>query len=451
MATAADDANRPLLQDYEHSAVPAGQYRGYVSLTLVFVGVCIGIPPLLLGSKLVAGMGMKNAASAILWSSLIATPICLLASHVGLRSRLSTAMTLKYAFGSVGAKVISTIIAVDMFGWFAVNTEIFGESLHSTVRMVLKITLSTPALSVVAGVALTIVTIFGYRSVEKLAFLVVPLLSAVLVAYFVYSLVTTSFAVAMARPPLGQRIAYATAISIVTGSYLNLSVLLPDYTRYAKSGWHAAVAVVVGLCLGLPLVVLIACYLTAATGEADFVKLMLIRGWGLAAIFVIAVTCWIHMNSCLYSASLNLSAIIRRVPKWQLTIVGGVAGTMVAVAGIVERYVSFLTLLSIIVPPISGVYTADYLLRRKTYESNEPDLVDRVRPVSIAALLAGIALGFVTSPRDALGFGVVSLTRLPAIDAFAGAFVFRALLEIFAVAVNRNRAGSKPEQGAEPA
>src|SRR5581483_4924393 len=101
-----------------------------------------------------------------------------------------------------------------------------------------------------------------------------------LVAYFVYSLLTTSFAVAMARPPLGKGIAYATAISIITGSYLNLSVLLPDYTRYAKSGWHAAIAVVVGLCLGLPLVVLIACYLTAATGEADFVKLMLIRGWG---------------------------------------------------------------------------------------------------------------------------------------------------------------------------
>src|SRR5581483_6736532 len=145
-----DDSNSSVLQDYEHSAVPASHYRGYLSLILVFVGVCIGIPPLLLGSKLVAGMGMKNAASAVLWSSLIATPICLLASHVGMRSRLSTAMTLKYAFGSVGAKVISTIIAVDMFGWFAVNTEIFGESLHSTARMVLNISLRTPALSVVA-------------------------------------------------------------------------------------------------------------------------------------------------------------------------------------------------------------------------------------------------------------------------------------------------------------
>src|SRR5581483_6045995 len=121
------------------------------------------------------------------------------------------------------------------------------------------------------------------------------------------------------------------------------------------------------------------------------------------------------------------------------------------VAGIVERYVSFLTLLSIIVPPISGVYTADYLLRKNTYESKEPDLVDPVRPSSIIALLAGIALGFVTSPRGALGLGVVSLTRLPAIDAFAGGFVCRGLLEAISVAVSRYRAGGKPEQGAEPA
>jgi cytosine permease len=243
----------------------------------------------------------------------------------------------------------------------------------------------------------------------------------------------------MVRPALGKSIAYATAISIVSGSYLNLSVLLPDFTRYAKNGWQAAVAVLVGLCLGLPVVVLIACYLTAATGESDFVKLMLIKGWGLAAIFVIVVTCCSQMNSCLYSASLNLAGIIRRTPKWKLSVIAGIGGTIVALVGIVDRYVSFLTLLSIIVPPITGVYTADYLSRRKLYESAELHLLDRCRPLSLLALAAGISLGFVTSPRDAMGLGLVRLTGLPAIDTFIGSFLSLWALQMLRSVIKRRR------------
>jgi cytosine permease len=346
-------------------------------------------------------------------------------------------MTLKFAFGSVGAKVIAAILSLDMFCWFALNTEIFGSSVRSTVTTVVGMHLSKPALIIVAGIVITLVTIFGYRSVEKLAFLAVPLLSGILVSYFVYNLASTSFAAAMVRPPLSKSIAYATAISIVSGSYLNLSVLLPDFTRYAKNGWHAAVAVLVGICLGLPVVVLLACYLTAATGESDFIKLMLIRGWGLAAIFVIAVTCWKNMNSCLYSASLNLASIIRHTPKWKLTVIAGIGGTIVALVGIADRYVSFLILLSIIVPPITGVYTADYLSRKKLYESAELDLLDRWRPLSLVALAAGISLGFATSPRDAMGLGLVRLTGLPAIDTFIGSFLSLWALQMLRSVIKR--------------
>lgn len=46
------------------------------SLTLVFLGVCTASPPLLLAALLVAGMALKEALLAILWSSVIATPAC---------------------------------------------------------------------------------------------------------------------------------------------------------------------------------------------------------------------------------------------------------------------------------------------------------------------------------------------------------------------------------------
>ncbi len=383
---------------------------------------------MVLGSNLAAGMGFKVAFSAIIWGSLIAMPICVLASHVGTKSRLSTGMTLKFAFGSLGSRIISAIIALDMFCWAAMNMEIFTDSLRSSSGVAWAAHLSKPSLSVAAGLLMIVVTIFGYRSMERFAFLMVPALLAVVLTYFFYVLYTTSVHDVVARKAFSQPIQYATAVSIIVGSYLNLAVLLPDYTRYSKGPLHSAIAVVSGLCLGLPLFVLIACYLTAATKQSDFVKVMALQGWGSIVILVVAITCWFHMNSCLYSASLNLSAIVRRAPKWKLTIFGGVFATGVALFGIVARYVSFLVLLSVSVPPISGVYTADYILRRHLYQFSPPEDTHRFRPIAIISLFAGILTGFMTADRAEMGFGFIHLTFLPAIDSFLASFACQLVL-----------------------
>jgi cytosine permease len=416
------------LADYERSRVPAQQARGWFSLSTVFLGICVGIPPMVLGSNLAAGMGFQKAFSAIIWGSLIAMPICVLASHVGTKSRLSTGMMLKFAFGSFGFRIISAIIALDMFCWAAMNMEIFTDSLRSSSGVAWAAHLSKPSLSMAAGLLMIVVTIFGYRSMEKFAFLMVPALLAVVLTYFFYVLYTTTVHDVVARLAFSQPIQYATAVSIIAGSYLNLSVLLPDYTRYSKGPLHSAIAVISGLCLGLPLFVLIASYLTAATKQSDFVKLMALQGWASIVILVVAITCWFHMNSCLYSASLNLSAIVRRAPKWKLTIFGGVLATGVALFGIVARYVSFLVLLSISVPPISGVFTADYILRRNLYQFGPPEGTDRVRPIAIVALFSGILTGFMTTARGDMGFGFFHLTYLPAIDSFLASFTCQLVL-----------------------
>src|SRR5262249_41380086 len=145
--------------------------------------------------------------------------------------------------------------------------------------------------------------------------------------------------------------------------------------------------------------------------------------WGPAAVLVIALTCWIHMNTDLYSASLNLAAIIPRTPKWKLTALAGLAGTSVALFGIVGRYVPFLIILSVVLPPIAGVYTVDYLLRRRLYRSGQFDGMARFRPVALGALVVGVVVGFMTAPRGEMGLGLFNLTFLPAIDSFLASFL----------------------------
>lgn len=82
-----------VLQHYERKQVPRHEGRTYVSLSLVFLGILIAIPSLLLGSALVSGVGLKGAASTSLLGALIAAPICLLVSHVGTRGRVRSEET----------------------------------------------------------------------------------------------------------------------------------------------------------------------------------------------------------------------------------------------------------------------------------------------------------------------------------------------------------------------
>src|ERR1700733_4644753 len=120
----------------------------------------------------------------------------------------------------------------------------------------------------------------------------VPALSGVVLSYFFHVFHKTEIHIALARPAFGSPIDYFTALSVMVGSYLNLSVLLPDYTRYSKAALDSAIAVILGLCLGLPIFVLLAAYLAAATGEPDFIRVMIARGWGSPVIVTVAVACW---------------------------------------------------------------------------------------------------------------------------------------------------------------
>ena len=417
-----------VLEDYERKRVPVQEGRGLLGMTLVLMSLCVAIPSLLLGAALVEGMGLRRAITATLWGALVGTPVCILAAHVGVRSRLSTAMTLKFAFGTTGSKIISAIVALDMFCWFAVNTEIFGTSLRDSVESIWRLTLGKPALCVVAGILMTALTIFGYKAVEKFAYLAVPLLAVVLFSYLISSLMRSSFHEVVARPAFGIPMAYPVGVSIVAGTFLSVALLMPDFTRYAKNATQSSLAVIFGLTFGFPPFVLIGAYLTAVSQEKDFVKLMLTAGWGLAAVLIIVLTCWIHMNSCLYSASLNLAAIIPRIPKWQLTMGAGLAGTCIALLGIVDRYVPFLIVLSVVLPPIASVFAADYLLRKNLYRTGQPEGVDRFRPIAAVALFVGIMTGFITTPRGQMGLGLFNLTYLPAIDSFLAGFACQYLL-----------------------
>jgi cytosine permease len=150
------------------------------------------------------------------------------------------------------------------------------------------------------------------------------------------------------------------AISVVIGSYIIGIVVLPDMMRYARSAGHAILAAVFSLMVALPLVLSAAAFITAAGGPKDLVQLVLALGLGAIALIVLTFASWTNNANNLYSSSLVFAAIIPSIPKWKLVVVAGILGPVLALLPVLDYYLPFLLAVSILFPPLVGIYASDF-------------------------------------------------------------------------------------------
>lgn len=417
-----------LVKDYEREPVPEDRRRGWVSLTLVWLGVGMTIGAFLLGGTIGAGLNLTQSIVAILVGSLLITIVAALCGIIGATTGLSTAMITRFAFGARGSYVVAMILALGSYGWFGVQTGLFGDTALEILRPLGGGGIPVSLLVFVGGLLMTATAVFGYKAIEKLSVLVVPTLAILMFASLALVLRDQSWSSLVQSTPPGEPLSLGVAISLVAGSFMVGAVVAPDISRYARRPIYAVLAAVLGFQVGYAVIVIVGSILAQATGEANIVNIMLGLGWGIIAFLVLAGAQWTTNDNNLYSAALAFSVVFRRLPKWQLTTAAGVLGTLLAMVGIYDQFIPWLTVLSALVPPIGGVLTADYFfVNRGLYRFGNIERIANVRYVSWASLLTGSLVAFMTTP-DFPGWGLFTLTSVPAIDAFLVALGAQALL-----------------------
>ena len=404
-----------LTDDYSRSPVPHEAGVSGVRIAMVIVGFAITLPLMLTGSKLGLALGLRDALTAFLAGGLILALIGVGTSVVAARARLSTYKILEFSFGRLGAKYVSGLLALTLFGWYGVTAALFGQALGSAAVDFYGLPVSFAAGTIVGSVLMVAITVFGFKALDRLSIFAVPLLAVFLAIAVMQSLEGMNMRVGVD----GGDTSLGVSISMVAGTYIVGVVLVPDLCRYARSVGHAVFAVVVALALGLPLILGAAAIPSLATKQADLVEIMLKLGLGLPALFVIVFATWTSNANNLYSMSLGLAAIFERAAKWKLTVAAGFIGTLVAVAGITDIFLPFLLVLGVAIPPIAGIYLADYFVvqGRAIYESGNPQLLSRANFAAFSAWLIAAGIGVLTSN------GWVLLTRIPACDSFLAAAI----------------------------
>ena len=175
--------------------------------------------------------------------------------------------------------------------------------------------------------------------------------------------------------------------------------------------------------------------------NGDLVAIMILTGVGGPALLVIMLATWTANDKNLYETSLALSTLIPRIERWKLTVLAAVIGTALAAGNIFGHFIAFLVFMGITIGPIAGVYLVDYALDPGRYRSSD---TPRLRLLPFVAWTIGIVAGLATLEVEGGGFGWLTVTSAPTLDALLGGAIAQAVLHGLQRRLRANRLMTHP-------
>jgi cytosine permease len=381
------------------------------SVGVVIFGICLTLPSLYTGAITAQNLGIVGTAKAIGLASLVLAAMSVPAAIVGAKTRLNSYLLIEFVFGRKGAVFVNGLLGLTLLGWFAVTAGFFGQTLHIAFIEIFDQSPPIWMLTLISSLLIMLTTLYGFKAIDRFALFAVPLLILFLiyVANLSFNLqdLDSLLAIAPANPDY-----FSTAVSTIIGSLIVGVVLMPDLSRYARSVKDCVTASILGNGLGNSFSMLIAVVPALATGLIDPMAYMISLGVLASALVILIFATWTTNSVNLYSTTLAAAVIVPKVSEWKLLLACGVFGTALAVAGLADYFITFLEWLGVIVPPVAGVYLADYfILKRQVFDL---DKLPKVANYDLAALSAWLLSTIIC----ALAFWFeISFTDIASLDA----------------------------------
>ncbi|MBA0178781.1 purine-cytosine permease family protein [Pectobacterium carotovorum] len=353
------------IDDYPVSRVPLSVRLPFLNVALVHIGMLTALDQFMLGAVLGHSMTLGQAFLAIFIGSAIFGVVTVGLGYAGMKEGMSGSLLARWCgFGRIGSVLIGLVIAVSLIGWFGVQNAVFAKALNFAMADKLGFGWS----AALSGIALTLLVAFGFRALRLTAKIAVPMFVIVVGYISIMTLSGHNIAELIASAPNGEAISISAGATMVVGGCIVASLITPDMTRYSQKGKHVFWMTMLSIIVGEFMVNGLAIIIARALNTADVVTIMSQAAGGIGLIAVIFST--LRVNDInLYSSSLGIANAIEGVTGKKLryvsiTLVIGLIGTLLSVAGILERFIDFLTLLGVLFPPIIGVMLVDYYILR---------------------------------------------------------------------------------------
>lgn len=380
------DLARKKAVDTEHSlsAVDAASRQGFWAVLVVMVGFTFFSPSMTAGGNLGIGLNMKDFFLAMILGNAFLGIYTGALAYIGQSTGLTLDLLARYSFGEKGSYLSSVLISFTQIGWFGVGVAMFA------LPVGILLGINTTLLIIVTGVLMTATAYYGIKALAVLGSVAVPLIAALGIYSVNYGInQVNGFANVFADVPAAP-ITMAAALSIVIGSFVSGGTSTPNFTRFSKTSKIAVWATVVAFFIGNSIMFVFGAVGGAVTGTPDIFDILITQGLMLPAIIVLGLNIWTTNNNALYTAGLGL-ANITKIQSKPMVLVGGGIGTAAAL-WLYNNFVSYLSLLGGMIPPVGVVIIIHFFMNRKQYET------EGFKPVSvnvgaIAAVVVGAAAG----------------------------------------------------------
>jgi cytosine permease len=377
--------------------------------------VSFSLPTFIAGIEVSSGVGPDLALAAILGGALVIFLIGWLMGSIGARTGFNSYLLVRLAFGDAGARIVNLAFSISLLGWFGINLNLFGLAIAGLSDELFGVIPPELLVTILASLLITVTTIIGFRAINLVSTLMIPVLAFVALALLVTATSQTAPVVAASQGEMSL----GDGISAIVGSIVIGSIIMPDITRFLRTSGGALLTSGTSYMIAQPFVMWVAASAAMVLGTEDIISIMLTLGLGLGAFMIIIAGSWVLNALNLYSAVLGVTASFPTLSARTVTVVLGVIGVTAGLMNILDSFVTFLFYLSVVFIPVAGVIIVDHFIARpETYRVREVADNQSLNRWGLLAWFMGAAIALAASE----GF-IGSVTRVAALDAMLTAAV----------------------------
>ena len=393
-------------------AINEKQLVSWPRVAAVAAMVAFSLPTFVTGLEVGAELNAANTAWAIFWGSIIIFAIGAVTGIIGAKSRLSSYLLVRIAFGDRGAAFVNIAFAISLLGWFGVNINLFMDAVAGLGQTIWGVALPPVGLAIFASACMTLTTLIGFKAINLLASLLVPVL-AVVTFLFAKSALSQNSLPEIFAIEKAETMTTGDGISAIVGAIIIGAIILPDITRFVRH-WSGAIYTSIIAYVVVQLAVMGAAAMAGTvSGKSDVLEIMLDMNLGLGAFIIVISGSWVLNSLNLYSAVLSTKATFPKLKTLSLTIGLGAIGVIAALLNILDGFVTFLFYLSVIFIPVAGVLIIDALfIRPGAYQIQTLENNRALNWKGFAAWVVGAVYAIIASEGH-----VLPLTKIAAMDA----------------------------------
>ena len=221
----------PQHDEFSTRAVPSDARVASFRVAAVASMVSFSLPTFIAGIDVSSGVGPGLNLAAILGGALVIFLIGWLMGSIGARTGFNSYLLVRLAFGDAGARIVNLAFSISLLGWFGINLNLFGLAIAGLSDELFGVTPPELLVTIVASLLITLTTIIGFRAINLVSTLMIPVLASVALALLVTA---TSQTAPVIAAPQGE-MSLGDGISAIGGSIGIGSIIMPDITRFLRS------------------------------------------------------------------------------------------------------------------------------------------------------------------------------------------------------------------------